>query len=153
VAHVLVISNAALFTYRNGRELRSELLYGGSDPSKITIDRTLLEILHVRLGKEALAGRTAAPFHVSLFVKASPSIKVTTVNELIERIASLAQVSEIFAEVRQDTWFLQDDSYPVAPAWIKLPPLPSEREYRLGPYLNCSLRLGEIRCGGDKFEP
>jgi hypothetical protein len=151
LARLLVLNGGAKLSYLENGGLIEETLSGASDQTTIRDGNYSYEFLHFRLTKPR-PGLRADKYFLDVYFKASPSVSVSSCVRVFEALRQGMNV-ELSVHVRSDSWFMEDDQYPLVPAFTRALTIPTELEYIIAQRLACSLVRGQVRCSGQNFFP
>jgi len=147
------MKGSAILTYRSGNDLRTEILFGREDPSRIEIGGLGFQILHLRLTEVPHAGGGKSDYNFEVFAKALDSLSAGAVGELTRQFQRLTAATKIFVDVRPDLWFFDNEGFPEVLPWVRSEPLPTKLEYMEKHELYCGIIAKKLTCGGSNFEP
>jgi hypothetical protein len=153
VAQVFAMGGSAKLTYRSGDDIRTEILFGRNDPSKIKIDGLAFELLHLRLAEVPHSGGKKPDYNFEVFAEALDSLSAAAVAELTRRFERLTTATTIFVDVRPDIWFFDDDGFPEVLPWVRVEKPPTKLEYMVQHRLACMINVKKLTCNGSNFEP
>jgi hypothetical protein len=151
LARLLVVNGGAKLSYLDHGALIEETLSGASEQTTIRDGIYSYELLHFRLTKPGPALR-ADKYFLNIYLKASPNVSVSSCVRVFQTLRQRMNV-ELSVNVRSDSWFMEDDQYPLIPAFTKPLRIPTEFEYIIAQRLSCSPVREKVRCSGQNFFP
>jgi hypothetical protein len=153
VGQAFAMRGSAILSYRSGDELRTEILFGREDPSRIEIGGLGFQILHLRLAEVPHSGGKKSDYNFQVFAKALNSLSAAAVGELTRRFQRLTTATTIFVDVRPDVWFFENSEFPEVLPWVRVEKPPTKLEYMVSHELDCMINVQKLTCNGSNFEP
>jgi hypothetical protein len=150
MARVLAIRGRAKLSYLEKGVLTEEMLFGSSDPTIFRDGNYSYELLHFVLTQSHLRGN---PYFLTLYLKASPSVSITSLSRIYSALHQLTTIDELRIEIRRDPWFLETQQYPAVPVFTRPLEIPNSVHYIIGPAVSCSLMDRKFNCAGRNFGP
>jgi hypothetical protein len=154
IGRVFGVDGNVLLTYRNGDEIREELLAGQVDPTLFDSGNARYRVLHISVTK---VGGTIGPhpeYAIHVFAMALTGLSTRASEAFVRRISVLTSCETVSVSVRPDIWFLDDGQYPDVFPFAKAPVVPGETEFESVPYHICGLdsKRGPV-CGVSPSPP
>ncbi len=137
IGRVFGIDGNVLLTYRNGDEIREELLSGQRDPTLFVSGTAQYRILHISFSK---VGGTIGPrpeYDIEVFAMALAGLSDRASLVLVRRVSELTGCDTVVVSARPDIWFLDNGQYPDVYPFVKAPKVPSEAEFLSAPTNVC----------------
>jgi hypothetical protein len=153
IARVLSINGNALLSYREGNTI-SEVILGGSDPTRFKIEDVEFQLIHLSFSKGTSAVADDVRYSLRFYFRAAPRISIHCTIAATRRMESLLKIKNVGVLVRSDPWFHEYDDYPAYPAFVRDLPPPSLSQYEFSAYTSCSVGFRQgLSCSGRNFEP
>lgn len=144
---LIAIGNDSVIRVRDGRRL-SRLILEGKDPTIFTVGPRSCELLQLRFTRLPRplnpGGENTITVHVTLKTDILPN--ESEAKEITQELVRRLQYPVLNLNIRTDTWFIDDSSFP---AWF---PFSNEQgprdaaEYRAKSSIHCFAKTGAIRC-------
>lgn len=152
IARMFGMSGAAVLTYRNGDQLRSEIVAGRQAPSVINRGSTRFEVLHLRLDRVPGSPPESPSYNLQVFARAFPTPSASATADLARTFQGLTNAT-VFLSVRTDAWFFDNFEYPDVVPWVEIRTLPSSLDYLRQGQVSCLAGRDRLTCNGGNFEP
>jgi hypothetical protein len=156
VAELIVFgSNATLRVQDRSRQITRSVLRG-HDALTIDLGGTPFELLDFHSAHLAHPVEGVAPegLVVDLYFRTSDKLSLGKAKVLTSRMVDRIGIRHgVSVYVRNDTWFIEDPSFPVYYRFSPYEHVPTREEYQTGPQIICVIdHHSEIRCSGHKLE-
>jgi hypothetical protein len=145
------IANSALILELAGGKLTRKALGDNAEPDLfVTKSGRRYRLLHFHLH---MPGPNVDAL-LKFFMEGENGVAVSDCAEILTTLKDLTKGTFVKVALRQDSWFFEDDDYPILYPFTEPLRIPNEVEFTTAPFVVCSYtKLGGVGCAAQSALP